>query len=79
MFADAVFNAKSLDAIIQGFAVFAAYLTVASAMLAWLADRQGMSMAETADAAGLGLAIGFLPGLIAGIYVFVQVGVNGLS
>jgi hypothetical protein len=62
---------------VQGFATFGAFLTVASALVAFIAFSNGEELSDIADAAGLGLAIGFLPGLIAGAYIFVHLATQG--
>jgi hypothetical protein len=67
----------AFEAIVQGFATFGAFLTVASALVAFIAFSNGEEPSDIANAAGLGLAVGFLPGLIAGGYIFVHLAAQG--
>jgi hypothetical protein len=67
----------SFDATVQGFATFGAFLTVASALVAFIALLNNEEPSDIADAAGLGLAVGFLPGVIAGGYIFVHIATQG--
>jgi len=67
----------AFEATVQGFATFGAFLTVASALVAFIAFWNGEELSDIADAAGLGLAVGFLPGLIAGGYIFVHLATQG--
>ena len=67
----------TFEATVQGFATLGAFLTVASALVAFIAFLNGEELSDIADAAGLGLAMGFLPGLIAGGYIFVHLATQG--
>jgi hypothetical protein len=93
--ASTVFTVNVWDATVQAAANLAVVVTVVSGLVGWLAYYDYLSdpdyhpgddpnvdrevRAAIADAAGLGAALGFVPGIGFAIYVFFHVASSGLQ
>lgn len=62
-----------MNALLQAFAALGSVVGVISACAAFLAFVVGNDPDEIGGAAGVGLAIGFAPGVVAAVYVYQQI------
>jgi hypothetical protein len=73
------FSVNVWEGFVQAFAGLASFVAVGSGLTAFVAWRDQQTAAEIADAAGLGLAVAFIPGLVFAGVIYVNVATSGLS